>query len=93
MGSSATRSTGLVHERAREGDALLLATGKLLGKRGQAVVKLHEAQRLVGAAPALGRGHAEEFLHVRHVVENGPRRQELVVLEDDPHRAAESRDA
>ena len=66
---------------------------KFLGKRGQAVVKLDEAQRLVGAAPALGRGNAEKFLHVGHVVENGSRRQELVVLEDDPHRAAESRDA
>ena len=82
----------VVDEGPRQRDALLLASRQLLRKRSEPVVELDEPQHLVGAPAALGRRDAEELLDVRDVLEDGPRREELVVLEDDPDRPAERGD-
>ena len=84
---------GLVDERARERHALLLAPRELLRERVHPVVELDEAEDLVGAAPPFGERDAEELQDERDVLEDGPRREELVVLEDDPHRPPQLGDA
>ena len=84
---------GLVDEGARERDALLLAPGELLGEGVDAVVELDEAEHLVGAPAALGERDAEELQDEGDVLEDGPRGEELVVLEDDPHRPPQLGDA
>ncbi len=77
-------------EGPRQRDALLLASRELLRERAEPVVELDEPEHLVGAPPPLGRRDAEELLDVRDVLEDGPRREELVVLEDDARSTGEA---
>jgi hypothetical protein len=75
----------VVHQRARDGHALLLAAGEL---RGQAVGLLGEPdarQQLAGAHDGLRARHALQHERDGHVLGGGERGQQVEGLEDEAH--------
>jgi len=58
-GSIEQQEAGLLRQGASQGDALLLATGKLLGPSGGPLGGADPAQGLVRAAGGLGGGDAQ----------------------------------
>src|SRR5581483_10020684 len=82
-------------DRARDGDALLLATRKLVWERAPAVAEPNGLERVQGALTRLF-VRDPDVAHLepeRDVLERGQPRQELVVLEHHAHPAAELCDA
>ena len=72
-------------EGAREGDALLLPTRKLVWVVRCVTAQSDEVEQLVDASLALRRVDASETQAVGHVVPRGHVREEAVGLEDDAH--------
>jgi len=81
----------VAHQCPRNGHALLLAAGKLVGAVFQLVAKPHLFQHLPGADVAVGAGDArihQRHLHIFHQVQLG---QQIVLLEDKAqHLVADS---
>lgn len=72
----------VAHQRPRDGNALLLAAGELIGLVPDLVAQAHLLQHGAGAAVALGAGDArihQRHLHVFQQVQPG---QQIVLLED-----------
>ena len=72
----------VAHQRPRDGNALLLAAGELIGLVPDLVAQAHLLQHGAGAAVALGAGDAcihQRHLHVFQQVQPG---QQVVLLED-----------
>ena len=78
---------GIVDKRPRDGNPLLFAAGQISRIGIHAVLESHPLEDLERAPPLLRRWNAEDFEHERDVLENGPRRNELEVLEDEPNPA------
>ena len=78
----------IVHERAGDGDALLLPARQLQRIRVHAVLQPDPLQDLERAALLLRRRHAEHARDERDVLEDRLGGQQLEVLEDEPERAA-----
>ena len=75
----------LEHERACQGDALLLAAGELRGAPVAVVLQAHHRHRLVDAALDLGLGGALVAQAEGHVVAHRLVWEERVALEDRVH--------
>ena len=78
---------GVVHQRARNRDALLLAAGQLLRIRVHSVLQSDPLQHLKRLALLRGHGRAEHARHNRDILEDGLSRNELEILKDKAHRA------
>ena len=78
----------VVHQRARDGDALLLAARQLLRIRVHPVLQPHPLQHLKRLALLRRDRRAEHARHDRDVFEHGLSRNQLEVLEDEPDAAA-----
>ena len=78
----------VVHERAGDGDALLLAARQLLRIRVHAVLQPDPLQHLKRLALLRRDGRAEHARHDRDVLEHGLSRDQLEILEDEPDAAA-----
>ena len=81
------------HERAGQGDALLLAARELARPAIGIAAQLHEVERLLRQAPPLGALHLALLEPVGDVVEHGHVREQRVVLEDRVDAAPVGRDA
>src|SRR5262245_37922864 len=79
---------GIVHERARDRDALLLAARELERKRVHPVLQPHPLEHLERAALLLRRRHPQDARHERDVLQHGLVRQQLEVLEHEAERPA-----
>ena len=79
---------GIVDQRTRDGNALLLAAGQLEWIGIHPVLKPHPFQDLEGPPLLLRLRHAEHARHERDVFQHGFRRQELEVLKHETERAA-----
>jgi hypothetical protein len=55
---------------ARNGDALLLAAGQLLGQRVEPVLQTYPLERLIGRPPLMLDRLAQHAPHERHVLEH-----------------------
>ena len=73
----------VVDERARDGDALLLAARQLFGKRVHAVLQADPLQHLKGLALLRRQRHAEHAHHERDVLKHRQARDEPEVLKDE----------
>ena len=71
-----------IAERARNGHALLLASGELIGKVVRPVTEPHAGQQL--ARPRWRAILAAQFERHLHVLERGERRDELEALKHEP---------
>ena len=81
-----------IDEGAREGDALHLATGQLVGPPLAVALESHQHERLghaLGALGSLDSGHTQPE---RHVVSHVEVREQCGALEDHVERAAMGRD-
>ena len=82
----------VAHQCPRDGNALLLAAGKLVGLVFQLVAQAHLVQHFPCAGMPLGAGNArihQRHLHVLHQVEP---RQKIILLEDESqHFVADGR--
>ena len=76
-----------VHERPRQGDALLLPARQLPRAPALEPVHAHHAQHLVHALAELGLADLAQAKSVGDVPEHGHVREQLVVLEDHVHVA------
>ena len=83
---------GLTDDRARDRDALLLAAGEDAGAVFPATAEADPLERLADACTDEARREPEHLERDRDVVEDGPARDELEVLKDDPDVAPEHRD-
>src|SRR5919204_571790 len=81
----------VVHERARDRDALLLAAGELVGIRVHARAEPDEVQHLGHLAADRGPVLALHLERVGDVLGRGAVRQQLEVLEDTAHVSAQKR--
>jgi len=72
----------VVHQRPRDGDTLLLASGELIRMVAQPVAEAHGLQRVGGALPALRGGHlARVEQRELDVLERGRAREQVESLE------------
>src|SRR5262249_55778465 len=78
----------IVDERPRNRNPLLFATGQGTRVGRDAVLKAHQFQDVKCAAPLLHLTNAQPFTHKRNVLEDGTRRNELEVLENEADPAA-----
>jgi hypothetical protein len=76
----------IVDDRARDGDALLLASGQNRRRHVKAVVQTHPLESKVGAPFLLTSGDAGDVEDVRDVVERRLATDQLEVLKDDADR-------
>ncbi len=77
-----------VHQRSGNGDALLLAAGKLARAVGEAVAKPKRGQERLGAGTPLGLAEAGIDRRNLDVLFRRCRRQEIVALKDEAERFA-----
>src|ERR1700680_3674030 len=83
----------LVDQRARHGDALLLATGELVGAVVGAVRQAQRLQHLQRAPARVARADVLEQEWHLHVLDRGEHRQQVEGLEDKAHVLAPVRGA
>ena len=81
------------HERARQGDALLLAARDLPWEPPIVALEAHELERFPDAPADLGAGQLAHFERERDVLEDGEMREDRVALEDHPEVALLRREA
>ena len=86
VGSSASRTLGLLDQGAGDGDALLLAAGQLGGQVPGPVAQADLGQRPASALPPLARRHAERDQRGLDVLLGGQGRDEVEGLEDEADR-------
>ena len=80
----------LHHERAHDGHTLLLAAGELDGIGVGTVLKADTAQQLQGLFRGHFTRHTEHlFRRQRHILQDGPVREEVEMLEDHAHLPAQ----
>ena len=77
------QNLGVVDERTSDGDALHLAAGELAGLFAHVLGKPHAAERLDGALPTLGAGHAGKCEGQLDVFQDGLVRDKVVGLEHE----------
>ena len=87
VGSSARTRSRLVHERAGDGDALLLAAGELRRPVVGPVAEPERFEQGAGAGRRLRERPAADQRRHRHVFERAELGQQVVELEDEPDRA------
>ena len=78
----------IVHERAGNGDPLLLAAREFLGKRVHPVLQADPLQHLKRLALLGRRRRAKHARHERHVFEHRLARNELEILKNETDAAA-----
>src|SRR6185503_6480715 len=85
----------VVHQRPRDGDALLLAAGELVRMVAEPVAETHGLQRLGGALPPIGSGGlARVEQRQLDVLDRGRARQQVEALEHEADlRVAHEREA
>ncbi len=88
VGSSARTSCGIVDERARDGDPLLLAAGQLLGQGVHPVLQTDPLEHLEGLSMLNRLRHAEHAHDERDILKDGESRDQSKILKDKPHRSA-----
>lgn len=81
VGSSASRMSGFVHQRAGNGYALHLPAGHLAGVLVQLVAQPYLLQRSGGTAAALGLGYARDGQCQFHVAQHGLVGDQVIALE------------
>ena len=85
------------HNRARDGDPLLLATGELPGKMIHAIGQANDAQRRLHVLAALILGEAGEQQGQFNILNGGEHGNQVIHLEDEtdvprpPHRKLAAR--
>ena len=82
------KHAGVVHQRARQADALLLAAGKLVRVAACLFLQAHQIQYVRDAFPDLARGGPHHMHGKGDIVVNGHFVDQPEVLKDDAHRAA-----
>ena len=93
VGSSQMSRGRAVHDGARDGHALLLAAGKLVGTLAQLVLQAHEPQHLGHLRLDDVAALADDLERERDVLEHRLVRQQLEVLEHAADVAAQVRHA
>ena len=76
------------YQRTRDGDALLLAAGQVRGNAFMRCWRPTHFRTWNARRRCCAVGNAQHFGHERDVLENGSRRNQLEVLEDEPDAAA-----
>ena len=88
VGSSARTSCGIVDERARDGDPLLLASRQLLGQGVHPVLQTDPLEHLKCLSMLHRLRHAEHAHDERDVLKDGESRDQSKILKDETHRSA-----
>ena len=83
VGSSARTISGLVHDGAGDGDALLLSAGQLVGARVLATGEAHRGERLARPQRALARADAGVDQRHGDVLEGRGAREQVELLEHE----------
>ena len=93
VGSSASSSAGLIHQRARDGDALLLAAGELAGQVVLAAAQADGGERVARPLALLAQRHVAVEQRQLDVLDGAGARKQVEVLEDEAELAVADRGA
>jgi len=89
----AKNQSRLMHERSREGDALLLPAGKFAGQRVQALFHAESNQQRFGSVHGFATSHARGEQWYGGVFRRRQRGQQIVLLKNKPEVLSAEKDA